>query len=84
MLWNSEAKQNGRVPALGELAGSWETHQGELHWGETQIWSLLAAALWIKGVMEEAVGSKEPEGSVPGEKGNRISKDQHPDRDPSL
>lgn len=57
---------------------------GRIALGETQIWGLLAAALWVKGVMEEAVGSKEPEGSAPGEKESRIYKDQHPDRDPSF
>lgn len=42
--------------------------------GKTQIWGLLAGALEVKDVLEEAVGSKEPEGSGPGEKKQEVQR----------
>lgn len=40
--------------------------------GETQTPGRLARALGVKGFLEEAVGSKEPEGSGPGEKDQNV------------
>lgn len=60
---------------------SWQALKGltgRIAMEETQMPGHLAGALGVKGVLEEAVGSKEPEGSGPGEK-SRLYKEQQPE-----
>lgn len=61
---------NGPLPKEGSQAPKGPT--GRTAMGETQTPGRLACALGVKGFLEEAVGSKEPEGSGPGEKDQNV------------
>ena len=61
---------NGPLPTEGSQAPKGPI--GRTAMGEPQTPGRLAGALGVKGFLEEAVGSKEPEGSGPGEKDQNV------------